>query len=146
MERITRVAAYALCVRADKRLLLARIAPGYPEPGHWTLPGGGVEFGEDPADACLRELEEETGLTGRITRLAGVNSEHSVSERPTGAVEFHALRILYRVEVTGGAMRDELDGSTDTCAWLTREQIAAMPIVTLVARGLRMLDGPESTE
>ena len=31
----------------------------------------------------------------------------------------HAIRIVYRVRIVGGELRDEVDGSTDTCAWFT---------------------------
>ena len=46
----------------EHRILLVRVAPGYMrDVGQWTLPGGGLNFGEDPADGALRELTEETG-------------------------------------------------------------------------------------
>ncbi|MDP9336579.1 MAG: NUDIX domain-containing protein, partial [Actinomycetota bacterium] len=53
-DRIQRVAAYNLCVDSDDRLLLVRLSERTEAPGSWTLPGGGVEFGEHPEAAALR--------------------------------------------------------------------------------------------
>jgi ADP-ribose pyrophosphatase YjhB (NUDIX family) len=122
----TRIGAYAVCTDSANRLLVCRIAPGYPDAGAWTLPGGGVEFGEDPNLAVLRELEEETGLTGRVVSVAAIDSH--VVERPvTRPGPMHVVAILYRVEVTGGELRPELDGSTDICAWMSGDQLEHEP-------------------
>jgi ADP-ribose pyrophosphatase YjhB (NUDIX family) len=43
-----------------------------PAKNKWALPGGFIEAEETPEGACLRELEEETGLEGKITKLLGV--------------------------------------------------------------------------
>ena len=62
-----------ICVvkNKDNRILIAKrnLAPGK---NKWALPGGFVESGEAPEIACLRELKEETGLKGKITRLIGL--------------------------------------------------------------------------
>ena len=111
----TRVAAYAVCHDDRGRVLLCHIAPSVGVGDVWTLPGGGLDFGESPEVAVLRELTEETGYTGELDGLIGVSDR--VFTDVDGAGRLHAIRILYRVRLIGGELRDEADGSTDTCAW-----------------------------
>lgn len=59
--------ALAIAVKDKKFLLIKRgLAP---KKGMWASPSGFIEVGETPEDACLRELEEETGASGQIVRL-----------------------------------------------------------------------------
>jgi len=59
----------AVAVRDDELLMIRRgTGPGL---GRWTLPGGRVELGETVAEAVVRELAEETGLTGLCGPLVG---------------------------------------------------------------------------
>src|SRR5579875_1594906 len=55
-----RLAAYAVVADAVGRVLLTRHRPG--RPGRWLLPGGGVEAGQHPEQAVVREVLEEAGL------------------------------------------------------------------------------------
>jgi 8-oxo-dGTP diphosphatase len=137
--KVTRVAAYALVEDRDGRLLLCRMAPGQPGAGKWTLPGGGLEFGEAPEVGVLRELSEETGLEGRILEIVGVTNRALRIARPTGDHHMHALGICYRVQATGGTLRDEPDGSTDRTGWFTRAEIAQLPVTHLVTSALEFL-------
>ena len=137
---MTRVGAYALCLR-DGRVLLARMGASTLDVGMWTLPGGGIDWGEDPAAAVLRELGEETGLTGTITGVAGVYSYTYLrsAERPRDSV--HHLGVVFRVQVHDGQLRDEADGSTDCCAWVPLADVRALPLVPLAEYGLRLVGG-----
>lgn len=126
-RQVTRVSAYAVCVDGD-RLLLARIAPGFTVgfDGWWTLPGGGIDHGEDPRDGAVRELQEETGLIGEVDELLDVDSWRiTYTDRAGEAVDYHGIRILYRCRVVGGELRNEVGGSTDECRWFARDEMPA---------------------
>lgn len=133
----TRVAAYAVCRDDAGRVLLCHIAPWVGAGDLWTLPGGGLEFGEAPAAGVLRELAEETGHTGEVTGLLDVGDR--VFDDPDGG-RMHAIRIVYTVRIVGGALRDEPDGSTDTCRWFAPDELAGIRIGELARRALG-LDG-----
>ena len=128
--QVVRISAYGLLVE-DERLLLCRISERvYGDSGKWTLPGGGLDFGEAPIKAVVRELEEETGIQVAVRRLVEVESENFDNDDRL----FQAIRIIYEVERVGGDLRSEADGSTDLCAWWTKDEISALPLVPLVAR------------
>jgi ADP-ribose pyrophosphatase YjhB (NUDIX family) len=88
-----KVAVVSLVFRNGQVLLARRV--NTPQQGFWTLPGGFVDAGEDPARAAERECLEETGLTVQVTELVDVlfGQEH-----PRGA---HIL-IVYRAEILSG--------------------------------------------
>lgn len=131
------MAAYAVCVR-DGRMLLARWV-ARDGARRWTLPGGGMEHGEDPYDTVVREAEEETGYTVEPVTLLGLDSLRRTYPRPLGAhADFHGLRIVYEGRVTGGELRHETDGSTDMAAWHPLEAVPELKRVGLVDVGLRL--------
>jgi 8-oxo-dGTP diphosphatase len=130
----TRVGAYAVAMDDAGRVLLCRIAPSVVPGEVWTLPGGGLEFGEAPHEAVIRELAEESGYEGEIDSLVGVTSR--VFDRTEEGGRRHAIRIIYRVRITGGEPRDEVDGSTDTCAWFPPSDARKLRLSELARRAL----------
>jgi 8-oxo-dGTP diphosphatase len=129
-----RVAAYGVITDGD-RILLAH----WNESGRsgWTLPGGGIDPGEDPADAVVREIAEETGYRAEVGDLLGIDSKVIPAEHRfmADAGPLHALRIVYRASVVGGTLTNELDGTTDEASWF---QLSSIPNrrVELVDYGL----------
>ncbi|MDH6434404.1 8-oxo-dGTP diphosphatase [Streptomyces sp. SAI-144] len=136
MRKTLRVAAYAICVR-DGQILLARwIDGGRPE---WTLPGGGMEHGEDPHDTVLREVEEETGYRVEVTSLLGVRSHRPPLRRRFGrTVDHHGVGLVYEARITGGELRFEVGGSTDMAQWHDLDAVPGLNRVPLVDFGLRL--------
>jgi 8-oxo-dGTP diphosphatase len=141
LARIQRVAAYNVCVDDQQRLLLCRLSAITEAPGAWTLPGGGIDFGEHPEVGAIRELREESGLIGRIQELLAVDSMHRPAGVGANRADYHSIRIFYRTIIEGGALTDELDESTDRAAWFTREELASIPLVSTSELGARLAYG-----
>jgi 8-oxo-dGTP diphosphatase len=136
-----RVAAYAVILRDDE-ILLSRLSPLVTSDELWTLPGGGLDHGEDPRDAVIREIHEETGLDATVSNLARVYSAHMPSVWRGGRrVNAHAVRIVYDGWVPAGSPVPrvvEVDGSTIEAAW---QPVAAVldgtvPVTPLVVEAL----------
>lgn len=126
-----RLAAYGWC-EVDGAVLLCRISTEGPGGGQWTLPGGGLDFGEDPEAGLRRELLEETGYEGNVGEILGVRS--AVLE-PAETISGHRVQtvgILYRSTITGGELRDETGGSTDLARWIPLAELGVLPVTGLV--------------
>ncbi|WP_432022081.1 NUDIX hydrolase [Streptomyces parvus] len=133
-----RLAAYAVCIE-DDRVLLA-LAAGPDGDRTWTLPGGGVEHAEDPYDAVIREVAEETGLTAVVERLLGVDSRviPASERRVPGSPELQNVGVFYRVRVTGGRLRPEPNGDTAESVWTPLSEVVRLRRSSLVDIGIAL--------
>ncbi|KAA6212105.1 NUDIX domain-containing protein [Streptomyces albofaciens JCM 4342] len=133
-----RLAAYAVCME-DERVLLARHVSPKGE-SNWTLPGGRVEHGEDPFDAVIREVAEETGCDAAVERLLGVDSRViPAADRPLpGLPEHQNVGIFYRVRITGGQLRPEPNGEIAESVWTPIPDVAGLRRSSLVDIGLAL--------
>jgi 8-oxo-dGTP diphosphatase len=129
-----RLAAYAVCIE-DGRVLVAHHGPS----GNWTLPGGRVEQAEDPFDAVLREVAEETGCDAVVERLLGVDSRViPANARWDGGPEHQNVGIFYRVRITGGELRPEPNGDTIESVWTPIPDVPGLRRSSLVDIGLAL--------
>lgn len=135
-----RVGAYGVIVR-DGQILLAH----WNSRGRsgWTLPGGGIEAGEDPHDAAVREIWEETGYHASIDQLLGVDSiivngrNKRRKGRPAEA-PLQNVRIVYLSSVVGGELRAEENGTTDEARWFDLREVKSLQTVSLVRVAMRL--------
>jgi ADP-ribose pyrophosphatase YjhB (NUDIX family) len=108
------------------RLLL--IQRGHdPEAGRWSLPGGRIEPGESDAQALVREMREETGLTVEPGPLIGA------VERPGPAGTVLDIRD-YAATVTGGTLRAGDDAAD--ARWVPTAEVPDWPLTTALAETL----------
>lgn len=137
----TRLAAYAVIIDEDDRILLSWYNGLEPQ---WTLPGGGVEFEETPEQGVVREVHEETGYDVELGPVLSVTT--STRPRSLGssrAIPFKAVRVLYSTRITGGTLGTiEVGGTTDRAEWFAIADLAAAgPRSAFVDHGIAALRG-----
>jgi 8-oxo-dGTP pyrophosphatase MutT (NUDIX family) len=132
-----RLAAYAV-VHDERGLLLTH----WGDAGHdaWSLPGGGLETGEHPEQAVVREVEEETGY---LVVLDGLLQVHvrvvpAADRFDQVARPLELLSFLYRAHVVDGSLRAEADGSTDDACWFALAEVDRLACAANVEVGRRL--------
>ncbi len=134
----TRVGAYAVLVDERRQILLAlwneRERPA------WTLPGGGIEPDETPEQAAIREVREETGYDVELIRLLGEDAfSIPADERLDGSGRsLRSIRVVFEARIVGGALADEVGGTTDRAAWIPIADVPGLERVELVDVALRL--------
>jgi 8-oxo-dGTP diphosphatase len=131
MKQNTRIGCYGI-IRRGNQILLCQLTRSR----LWTLPGGGVEFGENPIDTMVREVAEETGLNVKEAGFLGI---HSFTIERDG-VHFHSIQIVYLADVIDGELTSEIEGTTDLCEWHAIEQTRNLDAVELVHFALNNLN------
>ena len=115
-----RVAAYAL-VTSTQGLLATEFSDRTSVPGRWGMPGGGIEDHEQPTEAVLREVAEETRQDITLGDLVEVQSSHWVGRSPRDTMEdFHAVRLIYEASCDAPTTPVVVDvgGTTESARWV----------------------------
>lgn len=139
-----RVAAYAV-VRSSRGILLTELSTRTNAAGMWNLPGGGLDPGEEPAVAVVREVHEETGQRVSDVRLLTVLTRHWVGRAPSGRVEdFHAVRLFHTAHCAepGNPVVLDVGGSTSAARWVRETELASLPLASSVPQALAVAGVP----
>ena len=143
-----RVAAYALLTRGSD-VLLTKMSGRTRIEGRWTLPGGGIDHGEDPRDALRREVYEETGLRVEPGRVVDVHATHFVGARADGVVEdYHGIHLIFEAEIEPASLDVEphvveAEGSTALAAWVPLADAHRLDLLSAARHALALVGGVE---
>ena len=122
--RVQRLAAYAVVAR-DGATLLTRLSSQVRGAGlRWTLPGGGIDPGEDPSVGLRREVWEETGQHLGEIQFLDVVTSHWVGQAPDGTWEdYQVVRLVYAATLPepGPLIIHDIGGTTCEAAWVDAE-------------------------
>jgi ADP-ribose pyrophosphatase YjhB (NUDIX family) len=115
-----RVGCSAAIFDEQRRVLLTRRADN----GQWCLPSGGMESGESAAEACEREVFEETGLRVRVKRLVGVYSHPDQLVVYPDGNKAHIVALHFEAEVIDGELG--LSDETTDFGYFTLDEMQDM--------------------
>ena len=141
-----RIAAYALMTRGGE-VLLTRMSSRTRIEGRWTLPGGGIDHGEDPREALRREVYEETGLHVEPGQVVDVHHTRFVGARADGVVEdYHGIHLIFEAEMDRASEHVEPhvveeNGSTEHAAWLPIGQALGLDLLSAARHALSLIEG-----
>lgn len=127
-----KLGALAVVARGDTVLMVRRGKA--PNRGLWGFPGGHVELGETALAAAVRELAEETGVTATARDYLG---NIDLIERDGARVLYHYLLAAVLCDWQAGDPVAADDA--EAAAWLTRDQMAGLPMSPNVDRVLDWL-------
>jgi 8-oxo-dGTP pyrophosphatase MutT (NUDIX family) len=125
----------AIIVR-DEKILMEKVH--FFERDFCTLPGGGIEEGETPEQAVLRELKEETGLDGKIIRPLAVQHKGDGGIDYSFEVEIPSDAVAvtgYDPEFAGG------ENPLKEVLWMSLDEISEKDRAFLWSYGLMQVDG-----
>jgi 8-oxo-dGTP diphosphatase len=98
-------------VQKDSHVLLVR---HWYAPWVWSLPGGGVAIGEEPSQAAIREVREETGLV--IQDLKQLTTH----DGPLGTTD---ITIVFAAKIKSGALDTEGNAEIMERKWFDRNEL-----------------------
>lgn len=134
----TRVGSYGLIIKDGKIALIKKARGGYK--GLLDLPGGGVEHGETPEEALIRELMEEAGVEVKDYKLLTVTSTRIKWHYKEFNEDLHQIGILYTVELDNYNLKEDGDGlDSNGCDFYEISKLSKNNVTPFTCKGLELL-------
>lgn len=108
---------------AREKILLTRRTDN----GLWCIPGGAMDVGESAAQACEREMWEETGLRVRVTRLIGIYTSPDLVLEYSDGNRWQLVALSFEAQVIGGELG--LSDETTAVGFFTPQEIGALDLM-----------------
>ncbi len=121
------------CVWRDGKVLLVERGKD-PWKGKWSLPGGGLEFGETVREAAQRELGEETGVAADLAKL--VDIDDAIMRDAAGRPILHYSIVCF----TGHWLKGEAEARDDVTKvkWAALEELDRLDMTPGTADYIRL--------
>ncbi len=132
-QRVQRLGSYAF-IMAEGHVLLSLLNRG-PNRGKWTLIGGGIEFGESPKEALIREIKEEAGIELQVEPVLLDVFQHRYDDR----MQFFG--IIHRVDLPAliPCKTDGDGSSSDETRWFKLNELNPNELNPSVIKVLELL-------
>ena len=102
--------------------------------GKWTIPGGFADINEWPSLSVTKEIEQESGFTAQVLKLAAV---HDRNKHNYPAFMFHIWKLLFVCDITGGEAR--ISNETDAVEYFKLDQLPPLSTGRITVEQIQLL-------
>ena len=129
-----RVVAKVILVNSNHEIAMAKVKRGF-FTGHWTLPGGFVDYAEHPVEGAVREVKEELGLKVNID----ANDIVQIAERIFTSEGIQFLSFTYKCKVDGEVNFNPKADEIEEARWFSMDQALANAASLFDVEALRLM-------
>lgn len=112
----------AVILNQNRELLLQQ-----KQNGIWSLPAGMIEPGESPANAVIREVQEETGLIVNVEKILGVFGGSGFAFTYENGDQVEYIVILFKCHVTGHS-ECQIDQETAKLGYFSKQSLPELAL------------------
>jgi 8-oxo-dGTP pyrophosphatase MutT (NUDIX family) len=129
-----RVVAKVILINSQNEIAMAKVKRGFFS-GHWTLPGGFVDYAEHPVEGAVREVKEELGVSVEIDEKHIVQ----IAERIFTSEGVQFLSFTYKCHIEGDVQFNPKADEIEEARWFSMQQALANAASLFDVEALRML-------